>query len=144
VATYIANTICEAIEKVGSENVVRVVIDNVAICKSVGRMIEDKYPHITYNGCKAHGIDLVLEDIGKIDWVHKIVNEARTNIKFITNYHKSQALFREFSSKEINLELLRLGDTRFGTNFIMLERLQKVKTPIQQMIVGSEWKKWMC
>jgi hypothetical protein len=50
-------------------------------------------------------------------------------------------LFREFSSKEINLELLRLGETRFGTNFIMLERLQKVKTPIQQMTVGSEWKK---
>jgi hypothetical protein len=45
--------------------------------------IENKYPHITYNGCTAHGIDLVLEDIGKIDWVHKIVNEARTNILYI-------------------------------------------------------------
>ncbi len=53
-------------------------------------------------------------------------------------------MFREFSSKETNLELLRLGDTRFGTNFIMLERLQNVKTPIQQMIVSLEWKKWMC
>jgi hypothetical protein len=62
--------------------------------------IENKYPHITYNGCTAHGNDLVLENIGKIDWVHKIVNEARTNIQFITNRHKSQALFREFSSKE--------------------------------------------
>jgi hypothetical protein len=41
------------------------------------------------------------------------------------------------------LELLKPGDTRFGTNFIMLERLQKVKTPIQQMIVGSEWKKYV-
>jgi len=28
VATYIADTICEAIEKVGSENVVQVVTDN--------------------------------------------------------------------------------------------------------------------
>jgi hypothetical protein len=36
-------------------------------------------------------------------------------------------LFREFSSEENSLELLRLGDTRFGANFIMLERLQKVK-----------------
>ncbi len=53
-------------------------------------------------------------------------------------------MFREFSSKENNLELLRLQDTKFGTNFIMLERLQKVKTPIQQMIVSSKWKNWMC
>ncbi len=126
-ATYIADTICEAIEKVGSENVVWVVIDNVAVCKSAKWIIEDKYPHITYNGCTAHVIDLVLEDIGKIDLVHKIVNEAKTNTKFITNHHKSQTLFREFSCKENNLELLKLGDTRFGTNFIMLERLKKSK-----------------
>ncbi len=106
---------------------VQVVTNNAAICKIVGRIIEDKYPPITYSGCTTNGIHIVLEDIGKIDWVHKIVNEARTNIKFITNCHKSQALFRQFSSKENNLELLRLGDTRFGTNFIMLERLQKVK-----------------
>jgi hypothetical protein len=103
------------------------VIDNVAVCKSTKWIIEDKHPHITYNGCTSHGIDLVLEDIGKIDWVHKIVNEAKTNRKFITNHHKSQALFREFSSKENNLELLKLGDTRRGTNFIMLERLKKSK-----------------
>jgi hypothetical protein len=67
VATYIVDTICEAIEKVGSENVVRMMIDNVAICKSAKWIIEDKFPHITYNSCTAHGIDLVLDDIGKID-----------------------------------------------------------------------------
>jgi hypothetical protein len=125
VATYIADTIYEEIEKVGSENVVEVVTNNVEVCKSAGRIIEDKYPHITYSGYIAHGIDLVLEDIGKSDWVHKIVNEARTNIKFITNHHKSQALFREFSSKVNNMELLRLGDTRFETNFYHVGKVAK-------------------
>ncbi len=85
-----------------------------------------------------------MEDIGKIDWVHKIVNEGIINIKFITNHHKSQTFFREFSSKENNLELLRLGHIRFETNFIMLERLQKIKIPVQQMIVSLEWKNWTC
>ncbi len=33
VATYIANTICEVIKKVGSENVVQVVIDNEQYAK---------------------------------------------------------------------------------------------------------------
>jgi hypothetical protein len=46
---------------------VQVVIDNVAVCKSVGWIIEDKYFHITYSACTTYGIDLVLEDIGKID-----------------------------------------------------------------------------
>jgi hypothetical protein len=57
----------QLIEKMGSENVVQVVTHNAAVCKSVGRIIENKYPHITYNGYTTHGIDLVLEDIGKID-----------------------------------------------------------------------------
>ncbi len=42
-AAYIANTICEAMEKVGSENVVHVVTNNVVVCKRVGQIIEDKY-----------------------------------------------------------------------------------------------------
>ncbi len=121
-ATYIVDTICEEIEKMGIENVVQVVTHGATVCKSVGQIIENTYPHITCNGYTAHGIDLVLEDIGKIEWVHKIVKEAKTNIKFIRNRHKSQALFREFSSEENNLELLTPRDTRFGTNFITLER----------------------
>jgi hypothetical protein len=41
------------------------VTKNGVVCKSVGWIIEDKY--LTYSGCIAHGINLVLEDIGKID-----------------------------------------------------------------------------
>jgi hypothetical protein len=51
---------------------------------------------------------------------------------------KAKHCFGEFSSTVNNVELLRLGDTRFGTNFMMLERLQKAKTPIRQTIVSSE------
>jgi hypothetical protein len=88
------------------------------------RIIEDKYLFITYySGCIAHGIDLVLEDIEKTQWVHETINEAKSNIKFIIGHHKSQAFFKKNSSKENNLELLRPRDIQFGTNFIMLERL---------------------
>ncbi len=72
-ATYIADTICETIEKVRNENVLQVVTNNAVLCKNVEWIVEDKYLHITYSGCIAHGIDLVLEDIGKFDWVHKII-----------------------------------------------------------------------
>jgi hypothetical protein len=49
------------------------VTNNAVLCKNVEWIVEDKYLHITYSGCIAHGIDLVLEDIGKFDWVHKII-----------------------------------------------------------------------
>ncbi len=103
-----------------------VVTNSVAICKSASRIIKDKYPHVICSGCTTHGSDLVL-DIGKIEWVNKLVKEVKANITFITNHHKSQTLFWEFSSKENNLELLRLGDTWFQTNFTMLKMLQRLK-----------------
>jgi hypothetical protein len=53
----------------------------------------------------------VFKDIGKIKWVSNLVKEVKANIIFIKTHHKSQTLLWEFSSKENNLELLRLGDT---------------------------------
>jgi hypothetical protein len=36
---------------------------------------------------------------------------------------------------------LRLGDARFGTNFTMLEKMQKMKIQIQQMEISFNEKK---
>jgi hypothetical protein len=38
--------------------------------------IEGKYLHITYYGCIAHTINLVIEDIGKLKWINIIAKEA--------------------------------------------------------------------
>ncbi len=78
-ATYIANNNFDAIEQVGVENVVQVVIDNgIKKRKKVQGTLqnfESKYLplHITYNGYTTHGLDLVLENIGNLEWVNKIV-----------------------------------------------------------------------
>jgi hypothetical protein len=62
-ATNIANIICQAIEKVGSENVV--VIINATMYKSVGQIIKDKYFDFIYNYYRIHGFILSLETYGK-------------------------------------------------------------------------------
>lgn len=82
--------------------------------------MEQTFPHITSCGCAAHGIDLALEDIGKFHWVSCHISRSKYAIRFITSHHKSQALFWRLSKEEKSLELLRPGDTRFGTHFIML------------------------
>jgi hypothetical protein len=54
---------------------------------------------------------------------YKVVAEAKAVVQFITNHHQSQALFRGKSA----LDLLKPGDTRFATNFIMLDRMLEVR-----------------
>jgi hypothetical protein len=76
--------------------------------------------------------------MGKLDWVSSVIVEARIALKFITNHHKSLALFRSLSK----LELLKLGETRFATNFIMLQCMHEVKASLQQLVVSDAWGEW--
>lgn len=81
----------------------------------------------------AHGLNLVLEDFNRLSWVVEVVGDAKMVAKFVTNYYRSQALFNSFLKQERGLEILRLRDTRFATNYILLKRLVQVKLPLQQM-----------
>jgi len=126
-ANFIAQVVGKAIEDVGAKIVVQVCMDSAAICKAAGRKLEARFPHITFTPCTSHCLDLLLEDMAKLDWVSSVIAEARTTLKFITNHHKSLALFRSLSK----LELLKPGETRFATNFIMLQRMHEVKASLQ-------------
>ncbi len=76
--------------------------------------------------------------MGKLPWAAEVVVEGKVVVKFITNHHRSQALFRGKST----LDLLKPGDTRVATNFIMLDRMLEVKEALQELVVGWEWREW--
>jgi len=88
--------------------------------------------------CTPHCLDLLLEDVGELQWAAEVVVEAKAVVKFITNHHRSQALFRGKSAPD----LLKLGDTCFATNFIMLDRMLEVREALQELVVGREWREW--
>jgi len=115
-ANFIAQVVGKAIKDVGVEIMVQVCMDSAAVCKVACHKLEARFPHITFTPCTPHCLDLLLEDMGKLDWVSSVIAEARTALKFITNHHKSLVLFRSLSK----LELLKPGETRVATNFIML------------------------
>jgi hypothetical protein len=115
-ADFIAQVVGKAIEDVGAEIVVQVCMDSATVCKVAGRKLEAHFPHITFTPYTPHYLDMLLEDMGKLDWVSFVIAKARTTLKFITNHHKSLALFRSMSK----LKLFKPGETRFATNFIML------------------------
>jgi hypothetical protein len=137
-ADFIAQVVGKAIEDVGAKIVVHVCMDSAAVYKARGRKLEVHFPHITFTPCTPHCLDLLFEDMGKLDWVSFVIAKARTALKFITNHHKSLALFRSLSK----LELLKPGETRFATNFIMLQHMHEVKASLQQLVVSNAWGEW--
>ena len=135
---YISIFLKKGIELVGKDNVIQVIMDNAAANKKAAELLQGEFPHIFFTNCSAHCIDLMMEAIGQEKWMKSLIEKAVEVVKFIKNHQFTQAVFRGESS----LDLLKPGATRFGTNFIMVERLLHVKGHVRRMLVSEAWESW--
>eukprot|EP00253_Pinus_taeda_P036348 PITA_36348 len=67
-ATLLFEHLDNIIQEVGEQHVVQVITDNASNYVLAGKMLETKYKTIFWTPCTAHYIDLMLEDIGKVEW----------------------------------------------------------------------------
>ncbi len=94
IADYIHGHIRQAIMDVGPVNIVQLVTKNASNCKLMGSMITEEFPNIVWSPCVAHCLDLMVEDIGKLNWVKEVLGVARNSTKLL-----SRTLGILFSSK---------------------------------------------
>ncbi|GBG84875.1 hypothetical protein CBR_g39337 [Chara braunii] len=126
-----------AIEEIGAEAVVGVVMDNAAICAAAGRMVEADHPHIFSVPCTAHSLDLIFESFAKITWVGEVIKRASEVAKFFTNLSRVRDLLLHYSNGSV---VAKPGATRFATNFIMLSSLQGLYLPLRACLMDDDWK----
>lgn len=132
------------------------VTDNAAACKAAGKIIEAAYPHITWSPCVAHVCDLALEDIFNLPYFREVHTNTKAFVSFINNHHATLAAWRELgiagldtstltpeqvaeALKSSKLALLRPGETRFASAFLMLERSAECRVKLQQFVVSDAW-----
>ncbi|KAL3680237.1 hypothetical protein R1sor_023193 [Riccia sorocarpa] len=139
-AVWIAEHITKDIEKRGPPNVLQFVADNAFANILAGKLVRERYPHIIFGGCVAHGLDLLMEDIGKLMWVKEVVNDCKKFIKFIKNHHMTNAMFLDFFSNGVTL--LKPAATRFATNVIMLDRAWTLSSSLRRMVISDRWISW--
>jgi hypothetical protein len=126
----------EVVEEVGVQNVVQVITDNAANYVAAGKMLEEKHCTIWWTPCAAHCLDLMLEDIGKIEWVKKTVEQGKSITRYIYNHSWVLNLMR----KNIDgRELVKSAITRFATNFLTLQSMIDQKANLRKMFSCDEW-----
>ncbi|KAH7301454.1 hypothetical protein KP509_23G027600 [Ceratopteris richardii] len=132
----------EIIIEVGPENVVQVCMHNASNCVRAGEMVENEWPHIFFTRCACHCLDLLFEDIGKLEWVAKIIESACKIVKFVTRKEKVLALFRSLSSRD----LIKPAPTRFAYYYIMLENLldDRCLQGLRKLLVDDKFLKLKC
>ena len=135
---YIYGHIKQVLDYVGAEHVVQVVTDNNSSCIRMGRLLMSEYPHIQWTPCAAHSLDLVVKDVAKLSWISDILAKAKEIVNFITTKRTVLAMYRSYK----NLDIMGFSKTRFGYLFLVFERLLKVHSTLQQLVVSDSWRQW--
>ncbi|XP_022880856.1 uncharacterized protein LOC111398153 [Olea europaea var. sylvestris] len=116
---YIFEYVNECIKEVGEENVVQIVTENVSNNTAVVNLLSMQRPNIFWTSCATHNLNLMLEGISKLPSFKGVIRKAKSFTIFIYAHHKTLALMRKFTKREI----VRPGVTRFATSFLTLQSL---------------------
>nr|KYP34542.1 hypothetical protein KK1_044500 [Cajanus cajan] len=104
--------------------------------KQSGKILQTVRPHLFWTPCAAHCLDLMLEDIGKIPKVKRVIQRGIKLVGYIYNHTLTLNTMRKYTNK---VELVRHGVTRFATTFLTLQRLHKLKANLRRMFTSDEW-----
>ena len=119
-ADYIFSLMDKVVDEVGEENIVQIVTDNETSFKTAGHLLMEKRKYLFWSPCTAHSIDLMLEDIGSMKSVKKILDDAKMITSFIYNSLKVVNLMKQFTK---DIDLLRPGITRLPRSLFLLKAL---------------------
>ncbi|KAL0319669.1 UNVERIFIED_CONTAM: hypothetical protein Sradi_5228400 [Sesamum radiatum] len=135
-AQALFNLFQEVIEWVGPSNVVHMVTDNGANYVAAGRKVQDHYKSISWSPCAAHCLNLVMKDIAKLDHVAEIVNKASQVTRFVYNHVYWLSWLRK---RKDWTEILRPGETRFGTTFTALYNVYHHMHDLKALVTCKEF-----
>ncbi|GBG75842.1 hypothetical protein CBR_g21086 [Chara braunii] len=97
---------------------------------------DESVKHIFWIPYVAYVMDLILEDIGDIDWVATRIAQARLVIKFFKRHSHACEVLQVFMS----MSLFLLVEVRFSMHVIIMRRLLLLQMQLMQMVIDDRWK----
>lgn len=130
----IADAICKVLEELGPEKFCCVVTDNAAVMRSAWKEVEARFPHISANGCAAHGLNLLIKDLLNEPIHEKTISESAKIIKFVNNHHLVQAKFEKLRKEaKVQQKLSLPVVTRWFSHFNSLQKLHSAKYVLNKL-----------
>lgn len=73
--------------------------DNASNMKAMWSIASSKYPHILYYGCSAHALNLLIQELRKLEMIQKIINTDKSIVREIRDSLQKYAKFKEYMRK---------------------------------------------
>lgn len=106
------------VNDVGAEYVVQIVTDNGSNFKKACNLLSNEFKHIVWLPCLAHMINLMLKDMDKWSDHTAMFQSAQYICSWLYNSYSVHHMFRTATGGE----LVKWNATRFGTNYMFLEK----------------------
>lgn len=125
----------------GPTKVVMIVTDTCSTMQKCWKLVEEEFPWISVLPCQPHVISLLMKDIGKTKAVTKLISDESIVVQWFSHHHFPLAKLREIVRTKLGKakELIKPGQTRFGTNTLVGERLLELKSSLQTTVVDEEY-----
>jgi hypothetical protein len=143
-AEYIAALMIEDIYSLGCTRVILVTSDTCSTMRKAWTIVQDEFPWISIGPCQTHCPSLLLTDVGKFPEAAQVVREEGVVVGWFSLHQKPLAILRSKVREAFNgrsKELKKAGATRMGTNTFVGERLEELKSCLQQTVVDPEYAK---
>ncbi|GBG83376.1 hypothetical protein CBR_g37090 [Chara braunii] len=132
--------------EIGVEKITAICTDSFSGNKSAATMLraDPEFQQIYWIPCIAHCMDLFMQDVGDKPWAKDIIKKANMVVKFFRNHRWPRSMLRTelMAQKGVKIRvLLRPALTRFGTHFVMLDRLLTCERALRRLVLGDSWTK---
>ena len=124
------------------------VTDNAAVMGKARETLEaneetrERWGHVSHGGCLLHWLDLLFEDVVKITFFAGVVETARAISKYFRSHTRPADLLRKHQKLQYNgktFEPALPGETRMGTNYIVLQFVVKSWSALQAAVTDPDW-----
>ncbi|WVZ77634.1 hypothetical protein U9M48_025480, partial [Paspalum notatum var. saurae] len=133
---YLLKEIKAVVMKLSYHNVVQIVTDNGSNYKKTCEILTEQFPHMIWQPCLAHTINLMLKDIGKWPEHEACIRSAQQICSWLYNSNSLHSMMRQ----AIGGELVKWNATRFGTNYMFLESMFKKKDQFMAWLISPEFR----
>ncbi|CAG8722094.1 39957_t:CDS:2 [Gigaspora margarita] len=111
---YTAQNIAEGIDKVmqelGINKFVAVITDNTPNMKAAWHILKNQYLTKVFLECWAHGINLWIKDILKLDWPKNVLETSKEIINYFRNHNIPLAALQESIGISPNIKIYLMND----------------------------------
>lgn len=124
------------VQEVGPKNIVNFVTDTSPLFKAAGMLLVEKYKTFFSTVCAAHCVELILEEIDRMEEVKEVVAKAKRIVQFIYN---NAWVLNQIKKKSDGRDIIQLASTKYFSIFLTLQHILFLKDHLHQTFTSGAW-----